>query len=50
MSPSVVPGVLLLNQPFSEGDYNLTDLTVTLLDYYGLSAGEGMVGQSILKN
>jgi predicted AlkP superfamily phosphohydrolase/phosphomutase len=50
MAPSVVPGVLLLNREIGAGDYDLTDLTTTLLDYYGLQAADGMVGTSILGN
>ena len=50
MAPSVVPGVLLLDRPIGDGHYDLTDLTATLLDYYGLPPAEGMVGTSILEN
>ena len=50
MAPEVVPGVLLMNRKVADGSYELVDLTATLLDYYGLPLGEGMVGQSILGN
>jgi predicted AlkP superfamily phosphohydrolase/phosphomutase len=50
MAPSVVPGTLLVNRPLAGDGHGLTDLTVTLLDYYGLEAAEGMVGTSILGN
>lgn len=48
MDPSVVPGVLLVNRPIQPGDHDLTDVTVTLLDFFGLPPAPGMVGASFL--
>ena len=50
MAPEVVPGVLIVNRKVGMGEYELVDLTATLLDYYGLPLSEGMVGESILGN
>jgi predicted AlkP superfamily phosphohydrolase/phosphomutase len=47
MAPDVVPGVLLANRKLSGSGYDLTDLTVTLLAYYGIAAPPGMVGEPI---
>jgi predicted AlkP superfamily phosphohydrolase/phosphomutase len=47
MSPDVVPGVLLANRKAAEGDYDLTDLTATLLDLYGIETPPEMVGTPI---
>ncbi len=44
MDPAVVPGVLFMNRKVDEGDHDLTDLTVSLLAWYGLPPGAGMVG------
>jgi predicted AlkP superfamily phosphohydrolase/phosphomutase len=47
MSPDVVPGILLANRRTTGGDYDLTDLTATLLDHYGIETPAGMVGTPI---
>ncbi len=47
MSPDVVPGVLLANRKTAGGDYDLTDLTATLLDLYGIETPSDMVGEPI---
>jgi hypothetical protein len=47
MSPDVVPGILLANRRTTGGDYDLTDLTATLLDHYGIETPTGMVGTPI---
>ncbi len=48
MAPEVVPGILLVNRKLPRAGHALPDLTVTLLQHFGLPAGEGMVGHSIL--
>jgi predicted AlkP superfamily phosphohydrolase/phosphomutase len=48
MAPEVVPGILLSNQPLAHDGNDLTDVTATLLDYYGLPIPADMVGQSFL--
>jgi predicted AlkP superfamily phosphohydrolase/phosphomutase len=50
MAPEVVPGVLLLNRKLDTSGHDLTDLTATLLDHFGLPPGEGMTGRSIFKD
>ncbi len=47
MDPSVVPGVLLTNIPIAGEGYDLTDLTATLLDHYGIEPAKGMIGEPI---
>jgi predicted AlkP superfamily phosphohydrolase/phosphomutase len=47
IAPEVVPGVLLVNRKPQGSGYDLTDVTATLLDHYGLPPAEGMVGRSI---
>ena len=47
MSPDVVPGILLVNRKLGGSDYDLTDLTVTLLAHYGIEAPADMVGEAI---
>ncbi|MEM7409526.1 MAG: alkaline phosphatase family protein [Myxococcota bacterium] len=47
MSPDVVPGILLVNRKLAGADYDLTDLTVTLLAHYGVEPQPGMVGEAI---
>lgn len=47
MSPKVVPGVLLVNRKLEKNGHDLTDLTATLLDHYGVAKPAGMVGESI---
>jgi predicted AlkP superfamily phosphohydrolase/phosphomutase len=50
MAPEVVPGVLLVNRKLPGAGHDLTDVTATLLDHYGLPPAEGMVGRSIFAN
>jgi len=47
MAPEVVPGILLTNRKLTGSGYDLTDLTVTLLAYYGIDPAPGMVGHAI---
>lgn len=46
MAPEVVPGILLTNAKLSNSGYDLTDVTMTLLDYYGVAPAPGMTGTS----
>jgi predicted AlkP superfamily phosphohydrolase/phosphomutase len=48
IDPRLVPGVLLMNGPIAAGEHDLTDVTVSILDYYGLPPAPGMVGTSFL--
>jgi predicted AlkP superfamily phosphohydrolase/phosphomutase len=48
IDPSLVPGVLLVDGPLAPGEYDLTDVTVSILDHYGLPPAPGMVGTSFL--
>jgi hypothetical protein len=43
-----VPGVLLVNGPIAAGEHDLTDVTVSILDHYGMPPAQGMVGTSFL--
>lgn len=47
MAPEVVPGILATNRKLAGSGYDLTDLTVTLLAYYGIDPAPGMVGEPI---
>jgi predicted AlkP superfamily phosphohydrolase/phosphomutase len=47
MAPEVVPGILATNRKLSGSGYDLTDLTVTLLAYYGIDPAPGMIGKPI---
>ena len=47
MAPEVVPGILATNRKLGSSGYDLTDLTVTLLAYYGIDPAPGMVGKPI---
>ena len=49
IDPRLVPGVLLVNAPVAGGEHDLTDVTVSILDHYGLPPVEGMVGASFLR-
>jgi predicted AlkP superfamily phosphohydrolase/phosphomutase len=49
IDPRLVPGVLLVNGPVAGGEHDLTDVTVSILDHYGLPPAEGMVGASFLR-
>ncbi|MDP2316846.1 MAG: alkaline phosphatase family protein [Pseudomonadota bacterium] len=48
MAPEVVPGVLLTNRPISGEGHDLTDITATLLAWYGVAPLPGMTGQPVL--
>jgi predicted AlkP superfamily phosphohydrolase/phosphomutase len=48
IDPRLVPGVLLANAPLAEGAHDLTDVTVSILDHYGLPPAPGMTGTSFL--
>lgn len=48
IDPRLVPGILLVNGPIADGDHDLTDVTVSILDHYGLPPAQGMVGTSFL--
>lgn len=48
IDPRLVPGVLLVNAPIASGEHDLTDVTVSILDYYGLPPAHGMLGSSFL--
>jgi predicted AlkP superfamily phosphohydrolase/phosphomutase len=49
MAPEVVPGILLMNRRISADGHDLTDVTASLLDYFGLAVPEDMVGASFLR-
>jgi predicted AlkP superfamily phosphohydrolase/phosphomutase len=49
IDPSLVPGVLLVSEPVSGEELDLTDVTVSLLDHYGLPPEPGMAGESFLR-
>ncbi len=48
MAPEVVPGVLLANRAVNAGDHDLTDVTATILAWYGLDLLPGMQGSPFL--
>jgi predicted AlkP superfamily phosphohydrolase/phosphomutase len=48
MAPEVVPGVLLVNRPVKPGEYNLTDVTATILQSFGVAADAALDGRSFL--
>jgi hypothetical protein len=41
--------VLLVNGPIAVGEHDLTDVTASILDFYGLPPEAGMVGASFLR-
>ncbi len=47
MDARVVPGVLLSNRELVAGSYDLRDLTVSILDAFGVEAPEAMQGKSV---
>ncbi len=49
MAPEVVPGILLSNRKLAHDGNNLTDVTASLLDYYGVAIPADMVGESFLR-
>ena len=48
MAPEVVPGVLLMNRKLARDGHGLTDVTATLLSYYGIEKLPEMTGEPIL--
>ena len=48
IDPTLVPGVLLVNGPIAAGAHDLTDVTASILDHYGLPPAPGMIGTSFL--
>jgi len=48
IDPRLVPGVLLVNGPITAGEHDLTDVTVSILDHYGLPPAQDMRGTSFL--
>lgn len=50
MAPEVVPGVLLSNRPFVGANYDLLDVTSTVLGHYHLANGPGQTGESIFSD
>ena len=49
MSPDVVAGVLMTNRKVLPGEHALGDLTVELLEQYGIQPGPGMEGHPVLE-
>jgi predicted AlkP superfamily phosphohydrolase/phosphomutase len=49
MAPEVVSGVLISNRPIREGEHQLEDLTVELLQQYGVEAPDVMLGHRVLE-
>jgi predicted AlkP superfamily phosphohydrolase/phosphomutase len=49
MAPEVVSGILLSNKPIREGEHKLEDLTVEVLDFFGIEKPEAMLGHPVLK-
>lgn len=45
MAPEVVPGVVLSNKKITGDGHNLTDVTATILAWYGLQPLPGMLGK-----
>jgi predicted AlkP superfamily phosphohydrolase/phosphomutase len=48
MAPELVPGILLINRKLGSSGHDLTDLTATLLSYYGIEKLPDMTGEPIL--
>jgi predicted AlkP superfamily phosphohydrolase/phosphomutase len=48
MAPEVVPGVLLANRQLQGSDHDLTDVTATILAWYGVDPLPGMQGTPFL--
>jgi predicted AlkP superfamily phosphohydrolase/phosphomutase len=49
IDPRLVPGVLLVNAPVADGEHDLTDVTASILDHFGLAPAPGMLGTSFLR-
>ena len=48
MDPTEVPGILLINRKLSRDGHDLTDVTATLLDHFGVAIDPVMIGRSFL--
>ena len=48
VSTSEPRDVLMTNAPLQDGEHDLTDVTASILDYFGLRPLPGMVGTSFL--
>ena len=48
MAPEVVSGILLTNQSVLPGEHALTDLTVEILDYFGVEPPENLRGHPVI--
>lgn len=48
IDPALVPGVLLMNKPFSQNDPSLVDMAPTILSQFGLPPGPQMEGKNLL--
>jgi predicted AlkP superfamily phosphohydrolase/phosphomutase len=48
IDPRLVPGVLLVNGPVTDGEHDLTDVTASILDHFGMPPAAGMLGTSFL--
>jgi predicted AlkP superfamily phosphohydrolase/phosphomutase len=49
IDPRLVPGVLLVNAPVADGEHDLTDVTASILDHFGVPPAPGMLGTSFLR-
>jgi predicted AlkP superfamily phosphohydrolase/phosphomutase len=49
MAPEVVAGVLMSNLRVLPGEHDLTDLTVEILEHYGIEPAHGMLGHAVLE-
>ncbi|MBI5433927.1 MAG: alkaline phosphatase family protein [Planctomycetes bacterium] len=49
MAPEVVQGILMSNRPVRPGAHGLEDLTVDLLERYGVKPGPGMNGHPVIQ-
>jgi predicted AlkP superfamily phosphohydrolase/phosphomutase len=50
MAAELVPGVLMANKKITSPDPTLTDLAPTILNEFGLSKKDGMVGSNLFSN
>jgi predicted AlkP superfamily phosphohydrolase/phosphomutase len=48
IDPSLVPGVLFINRPFSQESPSLVDMAPTILSHFGLQPGSQMEGRNLL--
>lgn len=49
-SPEVTPGILAVNRPIPAETPKLTDLTVSILDLYGIQPDDVMTGRSVFRD